>query len=101
MAVAISRPQPMRQMHLYRTDDVSPLVEQDVLLLGATEDFCNPFHHFYDQIRMQTNARAYGSPLHEARTRTTALADWQFRLPFLVIRDWIDTMRERDEAPSQ
>jgi hypothetical protein len=45
-------------MHLYRTDDVSPLIEQDVLLLGGTEDFCIPLHQFHDQIRTLTSARS-------------------------------------------
>jgi len=42
----------------YRTDDVSHLIKQDVLVLGGTEDFCIPLHQFYDQIGMLTNARS-------------------------------------------
>jgi hypothetical protein len=48
----------LKQMHLHRTDDVSPLIEQDVLLLGGTEDFCIPLHQFHDQLRSLTSARS-------------------------------------------
>jgi pimeloyl-ACP methyl ester carboxylesterase len=50
--------QMLKQMQLYRTDDISPLVEQDVLLLAGAEDHYVPLHQFHDQIRSLTGVRS-------------------------------------------
>jgi len=42
----------------YRTDDVSALVDQDVLLLCGAEDHYVPAHQLQDQMRSLTNARS-------------------------------------------
>jgi hypothetical protein len=48
----------LRQMQQYRTDDISALVEQDVLLLAGAEDHYVPLHQFDDQIRSLTRVRS-------------------------------------------
>jgi len=48
----------LSQMSKYRTDDVFPLIEQDVLLLGGGEDHLVPLHQFHDQIRSLTHPRS-------------------------------------------
>lgn len=88
----------LKKMHLYRTDDVSPLIEQDVLLLGGTEDFCIPTHMFHDQIRMLAHARSVTARLftrHEQGQQHCQIGN--LGLQFRVIRDWLELMRERDE----
>jgi pimeloyl-ACP methyl ester carboxylesterase len=92
----------LKQVELYRTDDVSPLVEQDVLLLGGTEDFCIPLHQFHDQIRMLTSARSVTARLftrHEQGQQHCQIGN--LGLQFRVIKSWIETLRERDSVLSQ
>ena len=88
-------------MHLYRTDDVSLLIEQDVLLLGGTEDFGIPLHMFYDQIRMLTSARSLTARLftrHEHGQQHCQIGN--LGLQFRVIKNWIETIEERDRVSS-
>jgi len=47
----------------FNTRDASPLVEQDVLLMGSQEDHYIPLHQFFDQGKMLTNARSLTSRL--------------------------------------
>ena len=42
----------------FHTISVSPLVEQDVLLMGGQEDHYIPLHQFFDQGKMLTNVRS-------------------------------------------
>ena len=89
----------LKQMHLYRTEDVSPLIEQDVLLLGGTEDFCIPLHMFYDQIRMLTSARSVTARLftrYEQGQQHCQIGN--LGLQFRVIKDWLEILRERDQT---
>jgi len=89
----------LKQLQLYHTDDVSPLVEQDVLLLGGTEDFCIPLHMFHDQIRMLTGSRSVTARLFTREEQGQQHCQiGNLGLQFRVIRDWIETLRERDEA---
>jgi len=81
----------------YRTDDVSPLLEQDVLLLGGSEDHFVPRHQFYDQIGTLTNARSVTARLftrHEQAHEHCQVGN--SGLQFRVIKDWLEELRERD-----
>jgi hypothetical protein len=75
----------------YRTDDVSPLIEQDILLLAGAEDHYVPVHQFYDQISTLTHARSLTARLF---TRQEQAHDHvqvgNLGLQFRVIKDWID-----------
>jgi pimeloyl-ACP methyl ester carboxylesterase len=87
----------LNKMHLFRTDDVSPLIEQDVLLLGGTEDFCIPLHQFYDQIRMLAHARSITARLFTRQEQAQQHCQiGNLGLQFRVVKDWIEVMRERD-----
>ena len=91
----------LEQVRRYRTDDISPLIEQDVLLLGGTEDFCIPLHQFHDQIRMLTNARSLTARLftrHEQGQQHCQIGN--LGLQFRVIKDWLAMLQERDKAIS-
>jgi len=89
----------LNQLHLYRTGDVSPLIEQDVLLLGGTEDFCIPLHQFYDQIPMLTHARSVTARLFTRQEQGQQHCQiGNLGLQFRVITDWIEIMLEQEEA---
>jgi pimeloyl-ACP methyl ester carboxylesterase len=47
----------------FNTSKASPLVEQDVLLMGGQEDHYIPLHQFFDQGRMLTNVHSLTSRL--------------------------------------
>jgi pimeloyl-ACP methyl ester carboxylesterase len=88
----------LKKMPLYRTDDVSPLIEQDVLLLGGTEDFCIPLHQFYDQIPMLTHARSVTARLFTRQEQGQQHCQiGNLGLQFRVIKDWIEIMQQREE----
>jgi len=91
----------LNKVQLYRTDDVSPLIEQDVLLLGGTEDFCIPLHQFYDQSRMLTSARSVTTRLFTKQEQGHQHCQiGNLGLQFRVIRNWIETLQQRDSASS-
>ena len=48
----------LRKCADFNTYKVSPLVEQDVLLMGGQEDHYIPLHQFFDQGKMLINARS-------------------------------------------
>jgi hypothetical protein len=48
---------------IFRTSGVSPLVDQDVLLIGGQEDHYIPLHQFFDQGKMLINVRSLTSRL--------------------------------------
>ncbi len=48
----------MTRTRLFRTDDISGLLGQDILVLGGEEDHYVPVHQFYDQIQWLTSARS-------------------------------------------
>jgi pimeloyl-ACP methyl ester carboxylesterase len=52
-----------RKCTAFNTTEVSPLVEQDVLLMGGQEDHYIPLHQFFDQGKMLTNVRSLTSRL--------------------------------------
>jgi alpha-beta hydrolase superfamily lysophospholipase len=88
----------LKRMHLYRTDDVSPLIEQDVLLLGGSEDFCIPLHQFYDQIPMLTHARSVTARLFTRQEQGQQHCQiGNLGLQFRVIKDWIEIMQQQEE----
>jgi len=89
----------LRQMSLYRTDDVSPLIEQDVLLLGGAEDHFIPLHQFYDQIRTLTRARSLTARLFTRKEQAHEHCQvGNPGLQFRVIKDWIEIMQEKANA---
>jgi pimeloyl-ACP methyl ester carboxylesterase len=82
-------------LHNYRTDDVSALIEQDVLLLAGTEDL----HQFYDQIRDLTRARSLTARLFTRQEQAHEhIQVGNPGLVYTVIRDWIEVLRERDRS---
>jgi alpha-beta hydrolase superfamily lysophospholipase len=79
------------QARLYRTDDVSPLIEQDVLLLAGAEDHYVPVHQFYDQIRTLTHARSLTARLFTRQEQAHEHVQvGNLGLQFRIIKDWID-----------
>jgi pimeloyl-ACP methyl ester carboxylesterase len=53
----------LRKCTAFNTTKISPLIEQDVLLMGGQEDHYIPLHQFFDQGRMLTNVRSLTSRL--------------------------------------
>ena len=53
----------LRKYAAFNTFEVSPLVEQDVLLMGGQEDHYIPLHQFFDQGTMLTHVRSLTSRL--------------------------------------
>jgi alpha-beta hydrolase superfamily lysophospholipase len=92
----------LHQNRLYRTDDVSPLIEQDVLLLAGAEDHFIPRHQFYDQIQMLTRARSLTARMftrHEQAHEHCQIGN--LGLQYKVIKDWLEILRERGPANGQ
>jgi len=88
----------LNTMRLYRTDDVSPLVEQDVLLLAGAEDHYIPLHQFYDQIRSLTHARSLTARLFTRQEQAHEhIQVGNLGLQFRVIKDWIEVSQEQRE----
>ena len=85
----------------YRTEDVSPLVRQDVLLLAGAEDHYVPDHQIYDQAGWLVNARSVTTRMF---TRAeNAQAHCQIgNLPLAIetIAAWIDASDVPIAAPS-
>jgi pimeloyl-ACP methyl ester carboxylesterase len=80
----------LKQLQLYRTDDVSPLLQQDVLLLAGAEDHYVPVHQFHDQIRSLTGVRSLTARLftrHEQAQNHVHVGN--VGLSLQVIIDWI------------
>ena len=85
----------------YRTDDVSPLVTQDVLLMAGTKDHYVPFPMLGQQLLTLTaahsvTARAFTEAEHaqsHCQTGNTGLA-------IKVILDWLDATGGRTAEPS-
>jgi alpha-beta hydrolase superfamily lysophospholipase len=80
-----------KQARRYRTDDVSPLVEQDVLLLAAAEDHYVPLHQFHDQIRWLTRARSLTTRLFTRQEQAqNHVHVGNVELSLRAIIDWIN-----------
>jgi len=86
----------LSQMRLYRTGDVSPLIEQDVLLLAGAEDHYVPLHQFYDQIRPRTACLFTRQEQAHEHIQIGNLG-----LQFRVIKDWIHAMQEKGNRVSK
>jgi len=87
------------KLPLYRTDDVSQLVKQDVLVMAGIEDFCIPLHQFNDQIRILTNARSLTARLFTREEQGHQHCQiGNLGLQHRVIKDWIELLQEREEA---
>jgi pimeloyl-ACP methyl ester carboxylesterase len=87
------------QMSVYRTDDVSPLIEQDVLLLAGAEDHYVPLHQFYDQISTLTHARSLTARLFTRQEQAHEHVQvGNYGLQFQVIKDWIDGWLMREQG---
>ena len=79
-----------REAKRYRTEDISPLVEQDVLLLAGAEDHYVPLHQLHDQIRWLTRARSLTARLftrHEQAQHHVHVGN--VGLSLRIIADWI------------
>jgi alpha-beta hydrolase superfamily lysophospholipase len=75
----------------YRTQEISPLVRQDVLLLAGAEDHYVPAHQVYDQAAGLTNARSVTTRMFSRSE--SAQAHCQIgNLPLVIrtITEWLD-----------
>jgi pimeloyl-ACP methyl ester carboxylesterase len=86
-----------REAKRYRTEDISPLVEQDVLLLGGAEDHYVPLHQFHDQLRWLTGARSLTARLFTRQEQAqNHVHVGNVGLSLRVIADWITERQRRD-----
>ena len=86
-----------RAAQRYRTQDISPLVEQDVLLLAAAEDHYVPLHQFHDQIRWLTRARSLTARLFTRQEQAqNHVHVGNVGLSLQVMADWITERQRRD-----
>lgn len=89
----------LHELRNYRTDDVSSLVEQDVLLLAGAEDHFVPVGQFYDQARSLTRARSLTARLFTRQEQAHEhIQIGNLGLQYRVIRNWIEVMQERDSC---
>ena len=80
---------------LYTTQDVSPLVKQDVLLMGGTEDHVIPLSHFYQQTDILTNCRSQTARLFTRNEHAQNHCQvGNLRLAVDYITNWIDSTRQ-------
>ena len=86
-----------REAKRYRTEDISPLVEQDVLLLAGAEDHYVPLHQFHDQIRWLTGARSLTARRFTRQEQAqNHVQVGNVGLSLQVIADWITERQRRD-----
>jgi len=81
----------LRAAASYRTQEISPLVRQDVLLLAGAEDHYIPAHQVYDQAARLTNARSVTTRMFSRAE--SAQAHCQIgNLPLAIqtVTDWLD-----------
>ncbi len=87
-----------KEAERYRTDDISPQVEQDVLLLAGAEDHYVPLHQFHDQMRWLTGARSVTARLFTRQEQAhNHVHVGNVGLSLRVIADWI-TERQRQDG---
>jgi pimeloyl-ACP methyl ester carboxylesterase len=87
----------LREAKRYRTEDISPLVEQDVLLLAGAEDHYVPRHQFHDRIRWLTNPRSLTARLFTRQEQAqNHVHVGNVGLSLRVIADWITERQRRD-----
>jgi hypothetical protein len=88
----------LKQTQLYRTDDVSPLVEQDVLLMAGAEDHYVPLHQFYDQIRSLSQVRSLTARLFTRQEQAqNHVQIGNIGLALRVITDWIESRQRNNQ----
>lgn len=88
----------LKRAQMFRTDEVSALVKQDVLLLGGVEDHYVPLHQFYDQVRSLSHARSLTARLFTRQEQAqNHVQVGNLGLQFRVIREWIELMQGQDE----
>ena len=86
-----------RTMQGYRTDDVSALITQDVLLLAGAEDHYVPLHQLDDQIRTLTNARSITSRMFTREEQAHEhIQVGNYGLQYRVIKDWIELTQDKE-----
>jgi alpha-beta hydrolase superfamily lysophospholipase len=84
----------------YRTDDVSALVTQDVLLMAGTKDHYMPFHMLADQLLTLTAARSITARVFtEAEQAQNHCQIGNTGLAIKVILDWLDAFGGRTAHP--
>ena len=75
----------------YRTDTVSPLVKQDVLLMAGTKDHYMPLHMLPDQLMMLTSAHSVSARVFtEAESAQNHCQIGNMGLALKVILGWLD-----------
>jgi pimeloyl-ACP methyl ester carboxylesterase len=86
-----------REMQRYRTDDVSVVVEQDVLLLAGAEDHYVPLQQLDDQIRSLTHARSLTLRVFTRDEQGHEhIQVGNYGLQFRVIKDWIELTQDKE-----
>jgi predicted DNA-binding ribbon-helix-helix protein len=87
----------LKQTQLYHTDDVSPFVKQDVLLMAGAEDHYVPLHQFYDQIRSLSHVRSLTARMFTREEQAQSHCQTgNVGLSLRVITDWIESVRNRN-----
>ena len=80
-----------RAWRQYRTDDVSPLVKQDVLLMAGTKDHYMPLHMLADQMMTLTAARTVSARVFtEAESAQNHCQIGNMGVALKVILGWLD-----------
>ncbi len=80
----------------YNTDDVSPLVTQDVLLMAGTKDHYVPLHQLGNQLLTLTAARSTSARVFtEAEQAQNHCQIGNTGLAIKVILDWLDAVGGR------
>ena len=86
-----SAAQVFRAWRAYRTDDVSPLVRQDVLLMAGTKDHYMPLRMLTDQITTLTAARTVSARIFtEAESAQNHCQIGNMGVALRVILGWLD-----------
>jgi pimeloyl-ACP methyl ester carboxylesterase len=84
----------------YRTDDVSPLVTQDVLLMAGVKDHYVPLHQLGDQLLTLTAARSTSARVFtEDEQAQNHCQIGNTGLAIKVILDWLDAVGGRVADP--
>jgi hypothetical protein len=79
----------------FRTDDISHLITQDVLVLAGTEDFSIPLNQFYNQIEALKNVRSLTARLFTKQENASAHCQiGNIGLVLDVITEWIDFVKK-------
>jgi alpha-beta hydrolase superfamily lysophospholipase len=90
----------LKVWHDYRTDDVSPLVTQDVLLMAGAKDHYVPLHQLGDQLLTLTAARSTTARVFtETEQAQNHCQIGNTGLAIKVILDWLDAFGGRTADP--